>query len=151
MIKGEVRPVLKDAYQKLLQGGHKLTPQRWAILNVFYQSPGHHLAAEEVRESLRRLYPKEHFGLATVYRTVELYTDLGILRRLEFGDGRSRYELAATSSPHYHLVCTRCGQVEEVSDRLLQSLEETLLKDKGFQVLEYTVQFRGLCSSCRGV
>lgn len=142
--------MLKDAYQRLLQAGHKLTPQRWAILNVFFLSPGRHLHAEEVLEALRRLYPQENFGLATVYRTMELYRDLGILRRVEFGDGRGRYELAARDEHHHHLICTSCGLVQEVADDLFESVEKTLLERVGFQVFDTVVQFHGLCTACRG-
>lgn len=142
-------PLLKDIYEKMLERGHKLTPQRWAILNIFLQSKGVHLSADEVYAQLRAVYPNH--GVATVYRTLDLLEELGVLRKLEFGDGRARFELCEPGSAHHHhhLICTQCGAVDEFQEDLLESLEAYVQRKTGFWVEDHNLTFYGLCQTCR--
>lgn len=142
-------PLLKDIYEKLLQRGHKLTPQRWAILNIFLQNKGRHLSADEVYTHLKALYPNN--GIATVYRTIDLLVDLGVLKKLEFGDGRARFEIFDPEEPHHHhhLICTRCGDVTEFQDDLMEALEVAIQNKTGFRIQDHIVTFYGLCRRCQ--
>lgn len=142
-------PLLKEIYEKILDRGHKMTPQRWAILNIFLQNQGHHLSADEVYTNLKSLYPNN--GIATVYRTLDLLVDLDVLKKLDFGDGRSRFELCDPneSHHHHHLICNGCGQVTEFQEDLLESVEAAILRKVGFQVHDHVVKFFGLCADCR--
>ena len=90
-----------DLKQRLQARQHKMTPQRQTVLQVFLDHPGTHLSAEDVHDILRQ--NKSEIGLATVYRSLELLSDLGILQKMEFGDGCSRYEVNTTNpSEHHH-------------------------------------------------
>ena len=140
-----------DDLKKRLSGTqHKLTPQRQMILKIFLDNPGHHLSAEEVHLHLRR--EKSEIGLATVYRSLELMSELGILQRLEFGEGKSRYEINSADPlehHHHHLICNKCGKIAEFADDLLERLETDIMEKNGFEVSDHQVIFFGLCRDCR--
>jgi Fur family ferric uptake transcriptional regulator len=139
--------LLKDIYTRLLERGHKLTPQRWAIISIFLMNKGRHLSADDVYGLLRETYPNN--GIATVYRTLELLEEIGVLRKQDFGDGRARYEMADEDMDHHHLVCTRCGKIIEFEDELMDQVERAVGLKMGFAVETRVVKFFGLCAECR--
>ena len=77
--------------KRLQERQHKMTPQRQIVLQVFMDRPGEHISAEDVHGILRANHSE--IGLATVYRSLELLVELGLLQKMEFGDGCSRYEI----------------------------------------------------------
>ncbi|MDA8195541.1 MAG: transcriptional repressor [Thermaerobacter sp.] len=138
---------LSSVYRKLEEGAKRLTPQRELIIKIFASHPGEHLSAEEVHRLVREEF--NDVGLATVYRTLELLTGLDVLQRIHFNDGRSRYEFNQEEvHRHHHLVCTRCGKVEEFSEDLLDALEDRVLKKRGFRVVDHELKFFGICQIC---
>ncbi len=141
---------MDDLRRKLQERQHKLTPQRQIVLQIFLDHPGEHLSAEDVHDILRN--QKSDIGLATVYRSLELLNDLGILQKMEFGDGCSRYEVNTTDPGlhhHHHLVCTKCGKVMEFADDLLDELEQKIESKSGFHIENHEVKFLGICKECR--
>ncbi|AGK97274.1 Fur family transcriptional regulator [Clostridium pasteurianum] len=132
----------------LKQKGYKLTPQRRAVLDIIIQSEGQHLTAEEIYELVKVDCPE--IGLATVYRTVLLLEELGVISKLDLNDGCSRYELVHENEnhQHHHLICTNCGKVIEVEGDLLDSLEHTIEEKYVFKIKNHSVKFYGLCSDC---
>lgn len=140
--------LLKDIYTRLLERGHKMTPQRWAIIAIFLMNKGRHLSADDVYGMLKETYPNN--GIATVYRTLELLVEMGVLKKIDFGDGRARYEMADEDvHHHHHLVCTSCGKITEFEDDLLETLETAIERKTGFKVSDHLAKFFGLCESCR--
>ena len=142
---------LKDLRAKLSEGGYKMTPQRKEILKIFVEhSDYHHMSAEDVYGILRER--ESEIGLATVYRALDLLSELGILVKVEFGDGCARYELN-TADPkvhhHHHLICLNCKKVIEFEDDLLDDLEADIAKKSGFEILNHEVKFFGYCKDCR--
>ncbi|MCG8540377.1 MAG: transcriptional repressor [Clostridia bacterium] len=138
---------LKDV---LKEKGYKLTPQRRGILNTIIKNQGKHLSSEEVYDFVKKDCPE--IGLATVYRTLQLLDDLGIITKISFDDGCARYELNTHSDDdhqHHHVICTKCGEVLEVEVDLLEHLEEEIEKSYDFQVKDHKVKFFGLCSKCK--
>ena len=136
--------------QRLQRKQYKLTMQRRTVLEILLEHPGEHLSAEDVYGALRD--KSSDVGLATVYRTLELLVQLGILQRMEFGDGCSRYEVNTidpTRHHHHHLICTQCGKVEEFDDDLLENLEQDISKKTGFRVVDHQVKFFGVCKECQ--
>ena len=132
----------------LRQKGFKLTTQRRVILDVIMENQGKHLSTEEIYDLVKKKYPD--IGLATVYRTLQLFDDLGIIFKVNFDDGRSRYELHHDENhQHHHLICLKCGNVIEMEGDLLENLEEIIEKTKHFQVIDHNVKFFGYCSKCR--
>ena len=141
---------MEDLKQKLQERQHKMTPQRQIVLQIFLDHPGEHLSAEDCHDILRER--KAEIGLATVYRTLELLSDLGVLQKMEFGDGCSRYEVNTAVQKrqhHHHLICTKCGKVEEFDEDMLEDLEADILKKCGFKTLDHQVKFYGVCKECQ--
>ena len=142
---------LQDLREKLSEGGYKMTPQRKEILKIFVeQRSSHHMSAEDVYSILRE--GDSEIGLATVYRALDLLSELGILVRLDFGDGCARYELN-TADPkihhHHHLMCLNCKKVIEFEEDLLDELEERVAAKSDFQIVNHEVKFFGYCNECR--
>ena len=142
---------LQDLREKLSERGYKMTPQRKEILKIFVEhSEYHHMSAEDVYGILRE--QESEIGLATVYRALDLLTELGILVKVEFGDGCTRYELN-TADPkvhhHHHLICVKCKKVIEFEEDFLDDLEETIAEESGFKILNHEVKFFGYCKDCQ--
>lgn len=125
---------------------YKLTKQREIIFNTLKDAADHHLSAEDIYEIVRRDNPD--IGLATIYRTLELLSRLEILQKLDFGDGRQRYELCG-DRPHPHLICMCCGKVFEMNETILDKLSAALEDVKDFRILDYRLYFYGYCKICR--
>ena len=142
---------VEDLRGKLSAGGYKTTPQREEILKIFVEhSEWHHMSAEDVYSILRE--KDSDIGLATVYRALDLLSELGILVRMDFGDGCARYELNTTDPKvhhHHHLICLKCKKVIEFEEDLLDELEANIADKSGFQILNHEVKFFGYCSDCR--
>ncbi|GAA0722120.1 Fur family transcriptional regulator [Clostridium malenominatum] len=132
----------------LKEKGYKLTPQRRAIVDMILKNQGNHLTTEELYNLVKKECPE--IGLATVYRTVLLLEEMGIITKLDLNDGCSRYELVNEdeSHHHHHLICTNCGKVIEVEGDLLESLENNIEFKYRFQIKDHSLKFYGLCSEC---
>lgn len=140
---------MADLRQKFRDRQYKLTSQRQTILQAFLDHPDRHLSAEDVYTIVRKQAPE--IGLATVYRTLELFSELDIVQRLDFGDGRQRYEINETSTPHHHhhLICLSCGKVREFGDDLLETLETAIAKRSKFAIVDHQLKFYGYCQECQ--
>jgi len=141
---------MEDLKQRLQERQHKMTPQRQIVLQIFLDRPGEHLSAEDVHGILRNSHSE--IGLATVYRSLELLSELGLLQKMEFGDGCSRYEVNTTDPSahhHHHLICLNCQKVLEVEDDLLDDLEQSISEKSGFKIVDHQVKFFGYCKECQ--
>lgn len=136
----EVRTLLKEK-------NLRLTPQREAVLRILLDCQDKHLTAEDIYDRTRAEYPD--IGLATIYRALELFEELGLVSRLEFGDGGRRYEFAL-GKDHHHLLCMDCGQIAEFNEDLLDDLQQTIARESGFLILNHSLRFFGYCSRCKG-
>lgn len=139
---------IKKLKNNLKDKGYKLTPQRRAIVDMIIRNEGNHLTTEEIYDLVRTDCPE--IGLATVYRTVQLLEELGVVSKLDLNDGCSRYELVHTEEnhQHHHLICTNCGRVIEVEGDLLEVLEHNIEEKYNFKIKNHSVKFYGLCSNC---
>jgi Fur family ferric uptake transcriptional regulator len=124
--------------------GMRVTPQRLMILQVIDEGHGH-LTAEEIGERIRARFPSIHQG--TIYRTLEVLREAGLVTETHLGDRSAVYELIG-SHPHHHLVCERCGQVTEIGDTLLEPLRAALLAQFGFHARTEHFALFGLCAEC---
>lgn len=133
---------------RLAEKDYKITPQRRIILTTLLEHSEVHLSAEDIYGIVKIKHPE--IGLATVYRTLELLAELGVLQKMNFGDGRSRFEFSHDEEHyHHHLICTKCGTVIEFADDLLESLEEAISLKSGFQIIDHQLKFFGYCNNCR--
>ena len=127
----------------LKSSGHKLTAPRREILKVLSNSP---MSALEVEASL--LEKKIKADLVTIYRTLELFCDLGLISKVQFEDKIARFELISGSSHHHHLVCIKCGVVEDVEVSEVE-LTRQIESKSGFEVKRHALEFFGFCVNCR--
>lgn len=135
--------------QQLQSQGYKLTPQREATVRVLLENEEDHLSAEDVFMLVKEKAPE--IGLATVYRTLELLSELHVVHKLNFGDGVARYDLRGDSTKHHHhhLICVQCGTMQEILEDWLDPLEERLLNEYQFQVVDHRLDFQGICKNCQ--
>jgi Fur family ferric uptake transcriptional regulator len=140
---------LTKVYRRLEEGACRITPQRDAVLRLFAAHAHDALSAEDVRRLMAAQH--ERVGLATVYRTLDLFAQLDVLNRLPGADGRARFRLNPRHLQRQHqLVCVRCGELAEVAADWLRGLAEQVLEDTGFRVLEPELKLYGVCAACGG-
>ncbi|GBG94850.1 ferric uptake regulation protein [Ligilactobacillus salitolerans] len=129
--------------------GFKLTFQRQAIVKVLLDHHQEHLSAEEIYIEL--LKQSFSFGLATVYRTLDILTEMNLLTRVSFEDGIARYDLRTEDRRHFHhhLICTQCGKTVEIHQDLLIDVEKLVAHQYHFEVSDHRLTFLGLCADCQ--
>src|SRR5690625_149363 len=144
-VKQRIERIKKALHSK----GYKLTPQREATLTVLLERESDHLSAEEIFSLVKDKAPD--IGLATVYRTSALLSELSIVDKINCGDGVSRYDLSKEGVDHFHhhLVCMECGSVEEIIEDLLGDVEKIVEDDWGFDVKDHRLTFHGICKQCQ--
>jgi Fur family ferric uptake transcriptional regulator len=132
----------------LRENGYKLTPQRHVILKVIAGSHDH-LTPEAIYEKVQKENPD--IGLVTVYRTLDLLSELNLVCRVHAVDGCRSYMMRRPSEHHHHLVCSQCGKVVDFTGCFLNDLEEKLAQDTKFNINGHLLEFYGLCPECREV
>ena len=140
---------------RLRNHGFRSTFAREIILETL-ETTIEHLSPEEIYKKAIKDYPA--IGLATVYRTLEILTELGLVNKLDFGDGRKRYELIENADNknyhHHHLVCASCGKIIDYSDFIndeidfLNKIEKKLEKKYDFKIEDHSIRFTGHCKNC---
>jgi Fur family ferric uptake transcriptional regulator len=133
-------------FSSLRPPGGKRSIKRDRILAVFLRQEGH-LSADELVERVHREDAK--IGRATVYRTLQWMVDAGIARKVDFGEGRSRFEPSYRHPRHFHLVCTNCHQSSEFLSSDVESLLEEIAAARNFTPTQAVVQVYGTCDECR--
>ncbi|WP_028563905.1 Fur family transcriptional regulator [Paenibacillus pinihumi] len=135
--------------KQLTAKGYKLTTQREATLQVLLEHENDHLSAEDVFLLVKQKNPD--IGIATVYRNLELFAELHIVEKMNFGDGVVRFDLRSDDHEHmhHHLICNSCGALKEIKDDWLTELEERLEREYGFKVLDHRLDFTGVYQSCK--
>ena len=85
---------------------------------------------------------------ATVFRIVNMFTEKGLTKQIQLQEGKFRYELMSKAD-HHHLVCTRCGEIQDISDCNIDVLENHIEKKKNFKVTSHALEFYGICANCQ--
>ncbi len=142
----------RDLKMKMNMQGYKLTQQRKMVLDIFKNRTGHY-TAWEIYEILRK--KKTNISLATVYRTLEILTEMGFLDRVDIPNSPSRYEYigedGSAKPHHHHLVCLGCGKVIDFESDLMpviQKLQSDLEKQFHFVITDHHIRFEGYCEDC---
>lgn len=135
--------------EKLHRAGYKLTPQREVTVQVMLENDTEHLSAEEIYMEVKN--KNAGIGLATVYRILEILTELKIINKITFQDGLARYDLNKGDHQHqpHHLLCLNCGKIIEVKEDLLEEIEEDILHRYRFKVSDHRLTFHGICKECQ--
>lgn len=130
----------------LKRKGLRSTRQREVILEAFLREPGH-VSVEELYDRLRR--EDASIGHATVYRSMNLFVDAEIAKERRFHEGRVRYEPGMDVDHHDHLVCLRCGDIQEFEDPTIEQIQEEVAGRRGFRVRYHRLELYGLCPRCQ--
>ena len=126
--------------------GGKRSSKRDRILNVFLRQKGH-LSADDLCDLVHR--EDAGVGRATVYRTLQWMVDAGVARKVDFGEGRSRFEPSYRHPRHFHLICARCHRSSEFLSSDIESLMEEIAAARNFAATQAVVQIHGTCEECR--
>lgn len=150
---GKIKGYENEIFQLLLNyidnNGYRMTSQRKMILLEFILNKEEHLSAEDIYEKLKA----KGLGMSTIYRNINLFVGLAILKELKIED-TSYYELKmyAQKSLHIHFVCDECGTIADIKreDIILQYLKinHTIESNYGIQINDLDIMFHGLCSEC---
>lgn len=132
-------------YQKLSSSGQRVTSQRLLLLDLIRKQKGH-LDADDLYRRARQLNPR--LGLSTVYRTLRLFKELGLVEELHFQPEHHHYEQRA-SREHHHLVCLRCGRITEFESRHTKGLRDEVSRRHHFRVTGGEINLTGYCADCQ--
>ena len=132
--------------QELKDAGLKITLPRIKILQILESTEVHHVSAEDVYKLL--LANGEEIGLATVYRVLTQFEQAGLVARHNFEGGHSVFEMSSDQH-HDHIVCVRCGRVEEFADDEIERRQQQIAEEKGFELQDHSLNMYGLCPDCR--
>jgi len=137
----------RDIFRKYLEKrGLKLTAERQALFDELF-ARHEHFEADELLFRLRARSKK--ISRATIYRTLELLVDSGIVGRVRIGEIGYRYERLRAGEHHDHLICSDCGRVIEFFEPRIESLQDEVCERYGFLALSHSHQLRGICRQCR--
>ncbi len=125
--------------EQCAQKGMRMTEQRRIIAQVL-SSAEDHPDAEELYARARALDP--NMSLATVYRTVRLFEEVGVIARHDFGDGRARFE-ELPDDHHDHLIDVKTGEVIEFVDKEIEKLQEKIAKRLGYKLVDHRLELYG--------
>ncbi|ACY96249.1 MULTISPECIES: Fur family transcriptional regulator [Thermomonospora] len=136
---------MADTWQEELRArGYRVTPQRQLVLEAVTELE--HGTPEEICAQVQRT--ARGVNISTVYRTLELLEELGLVKHTHLGHGPPTYHLAAEAE-HLHLVCRHCGTARDISPKVADELVETLARDYGFTTDVHHLTVYGRCRDCR--
>jgi Fur family transcriptional regulator, ferric uptake regulator len=133
-------------FSRLKPEGGKRSSKREQIVNVFLRQEGH-LSADDLVDIIRR--EDQRISRATVYRTLQWMVDAGIARKVDFGEGRFRFEHSYRQPRHFHLICKNCHRSFEFLSSDIEALIEEVSGARAFTPSQSVVQIYGTCESCR--
>lgn len=132
--------------ENLKKVGLKVTLPRRKILDILETAANHHMSAEDIYSRLRE--SGEEIGLATVYRVLTQFEEAGLITRHHFETGQSVFELDY-GQHHDHLVCIKCGHVEEFCDEVIENRQKEIAEKAGYQMTDHALNIYGICTSCQ--
>lgn len=142
----EYNLLLNELKLVLKRNNLKFTKQRESILKTLYKHNEHH-TPEEILILLKKEFPKETIGIATIYRTLSLFEDEGLVESISFGKDGKKYEIGHKKH-HDHLICLNCGKIIEFIDETIEKQQEIVAKKNNFHMINHTMKIVGYCDKC---
>ena len=136
---------LNDLITRLRDSGHRLTPQRMAVIKTLIGNR-EHLNAEQIYERVREDFPMT--SLATVYKTVTVLKEMGEIQEISF-DGEGKHFDGGSSHPHPHLICIRCRRIEDLDIADWSLLPADIARQTGYRIEGHRLDFFGVCPACQ--
>ena len=130
----------------LRRQGYKLTRQRRAVLQAIALTR-EHLTPAAIYERVHKEHPG--IGLVTIYRTLDILSELGLVCEIHAGGNCRSYLMRRPSEHHHHLICSDCGSVVDFTNCNLGELKQRLIEDTGFEIDSHLLEFLGRCRNCR--
>ncbi len=130
--------------RKLRDNGHKITPQRLAIVKILAKSESHP-SVENIHVLIQKDFPT--MSLATVYRNILLIKSLGEVLELGFPDGSNRYD-GNKPYPHPHVICIKCKKIVDPDLDSLDEIKKKVALETNFKILNHRLDFFGICRNC---
>ncbi|MBA3796627.1 MAG: transcriptional repressor [Chloroflexi bacterium] len=127
------------------QAGYRLTEPRRAVADLISRRDGHFTAADLIDEARDR---RLGIGRATIFRALELFTELNVLERLDLPTGEHAY-VPCEPAHHHHVVCSRCGRTTEAEDHGLQAMVDEVAHHTGYRIDDHRLELYGLCPTCQ--
>ena len=139
---------LLEQFQTLLkENALKFTKQRELVVKFLYENDGH-FTPEDIYTQLKQQNPNINIGIATVYRTLTLLESSHISSSISFGVHGKKYELGLKKH-HDHIICTKCGDIIEFFDDVIEKRQEEIAKQFNFKMTDHTMKLVGLCENCQ--
>lgn len=141
----EANKRLEQLVERLRECGCRITPQRLAILRILTRSENHP-SVEDIYEELRDQFPTT--SLATVYKMIAMLKEMHEVLELEFSDRSNRYD-GNRPYPHTHLICVRCGAIQDPESSELENLPRQIALRAGYQLVSHRFDVYGICPACQ--
>ncbi|OJG19147.1 FUR family transcriptional regulator [Enterococcus canis] len=138
--------MVENAVQQLKSANIRITPQRYAILEYLIENHSHP-TADEIYRALEERFPS--MSVATVYNNLRLFTEIGFVQEMSYGDASSRFDFS--SHRHYHAICQNCGKIVDFHYPGLDDVESAASQLTGFTINEHRLELYGLCPECQAV
>jgi Fur family peroxide stress response transcriptional regulator len=136
---------LQELVSSVRSQGHRLTPQRMAVLRILSESDAHP-SAQDIYQEVQAAFPMT--SLATVYKTITLLKEMGQVLELGFSDDSSRYD-GRQNTPHPHLICVRCKTIVDWESDILSDLDGQVARMSGYLMIGHRLDLLGLCPDCQ--
>jgi Fur family peroxide stress response transcriptional regulator len=138
-------PRVQEMLERLKSRDFRITPQRYAVLNILAESQ-EHPSVDEIYRKVKAQFPTT--SLATVYKTVSLLKEIGEVLELGFHDGHNRYD-GHKPFAHPHVICTKCRKIMDPELTTLDDLSREMAKKTGYKINSHRLDFFGLCPECQ--
>ena len=133
-----------EAIHQLKKSDIRITPQRYAILEFLIESKSHP-TADDIYKGLADRFPS--MSVATVYNNLRLFTKIGFVQEMAYGDASSRFDFS--SQRHYHAICEKCGKIVDTYYPGLEDVEAATEQLTGFKINEHRMELYGVCPDCQ--